>query len=110
MERGDIWNVDLSPTVGHEQTGRRFVFIVSPGDFNRVTRMPVVAPITTVGKASRTAGFAVNLQGAGTRTTGVIQCDQVRALDMRARNGKRIEVAPDFIINEVLGIIATFMQ
>src|SRR3712207_3134329 len=102
MERGEIWHVDLSPTKGHEQTGKHFVFIVSPSEFNKVTRMPIVAPITTVGNASRSAGFAVNLQGTGTQTTGVIQCDQVRALDMRARGAKKIEMAPDFIIDEVL--------
>ena len=80
MERGDVYLVLLDPTVGHEQQGKRPVLVVSPGKFNRLTRMPVVLPITTGGDFARTAGFAVSLMGAGTRTTGVVRCDQPRAL------------------------------
>ena len=61
MERGDIYLVSLDPTAGHEQRGRRPVLIVSPGAFNRLTRTPVVLPITTGGNFARTAGFAVSV-------------------------------------------------
>jgi mRNA-degrading endonuclease toxin of MazEF toxin-antitoxin module len=43
-------------------------------------------PITSGGSSARTAGFAVPLR-AGTKTTGVIRCDQPRAVDLGARNG-----------------------
>ena len=85
MKRGEIWLVGLDPTQGHEQKGRRPVLIVSPEAFNRVTKVPVVLPITSGGSFARTAGFAVTLEGAGTKTTGVIRCDQPRALDLGAR-------------------------
>jgi mRNA interferase ChpB len=75
MERGDIFLVSLDPTEGHEQRGRRPVLIISPGPFNRLTRVPVVLPITTGGNFARSAGFAVPLADAGTRTTGVVRCD-----------------------------------
>lgn len=75
MKRGEIWLVGLDPTHGYEQKGRRPVLIVSPEAFNRVTRVPVVLPITSGGSFARTAGFAVTLEGAGTRTTGVVRCD-----------------------------------
>jgi mRNA interferase ChpB len=88
MERGDIYLVSLDPTVGHEQQGKRPVLVVSPGKFNRLTRMPVVLPITTGGDFARTAGFAVSLIGAGTRTTGVVRCDQ-SAPSMCGRAGPR---------------------
>src|SRR4030042_1755902 len=95
MKRGEIWLVGLDPAEGHEQKGRRPVLIVSPEAFNRVTKVPVVLPITTGGSFARTAGFAVALIDAGTKTTGVIRCDQPRALDLGARNGKRLEKVPD---------------
>ena len=85
MKRGEIWLVGLDPTQGHEQKGRRPVLIVSPEAFNRVTKVPVVLPITSGGNFARTAGFAVMLEGAGTKTTGIIRCDQPRALDLAAR-------------------------
>ena len=57
MKRGEIWLVGLDPTQGHEQKGRRPVLIVSPEAFNRVTKVPVVLPITGGGNFARTAGF-----------------------------------------------------
>jgi mRNA-degrading endonuclease toxin of MazEF toxin-antitoxin module len=110
MERGDIYLVGLDPTTGHEQQGRRPVLIVSPGAFNRVTRVPVVVPITSGGAFARTAGFAVPLLGAGTQTTGVVRCDQPRALDLAARGGKRLERVPDPIMDEVLAKLAPIFE
>jgi mRNA-degrading endonuclease toxin of MazEF toxin-antitoxin module len=109
MKRGEIWLVSLDPTSGHEQRGRRPVLIVSPEAFNRITRVPVVLPITTGGNFARTAGFAVSLAGSGTETTGVIRCDQPRALDLAARGGRKLENVPDAIIDEVLArLVAIF--
>ncbi len=103
MERGDIYLVSLDPAAGHEQQGKRPVLVISPGRFNRLTGVPVVLPVTTGGGFARTAGFAVSLMGAGTQTTGVVRCDQPRALDLRARSGKKLETVPGHIIDEVLG-------
>lgn len=110
MERGDIYLVSLDPAAGHEQQGRRPVLVISPEAFNRVTRVPVVLPITTGGGFARTAGFAVPLTGAGTQTTGVVRCDQPRALDLQSRGGRKIERAPQFIIDEVLARLAPIVQ
>jgi len=110
MKRGEIWLVNLDPTEGHEQRGRRPVLIVSPEAFNRVTRVPVVLPITSGGSFARTAGFAVSLTGAGTKTTGVVRCDQPRALDLAARSGKRLESIPEAIVEEVLAKLTTIFE
>ena len=106
MERGDIYLVSLDPTQGHEQQGRRPVLVVSPGAFNRLTKVPIVLPITTGGNFARVRGFAVSLTGAGTRTTGVVRCDQPRALDLDARGGRMLESVPGTIIDEVLARLA----
>jgi mRNA-degrading endonuclease toxin of MazEF toxin-antitoxin module len=110
MQRGEIWLVALDPAAGHEQKGRRPVLIVSPEAFNRVTRVPVVLPITSGGSFARTAGFAVQLTGAGTKTMGVVRCDQPRALDLRARNGRKLEEVPEAIMNEVLARLAPIFE
>jgi mRNA interferase ChpB len=108
MERGDIYLVSLDPTSGHEQQGRRPVLIVSPGAFNRLTRTPIVLPITTGGNFARTAGFAVSL--SGTSTTGVIRCDQPRALDLASRQARKLESVPQAVIDEVLAKLTTILQ
>jgi mRNA-degrading endonuclease toxin of MazEF toxin-antitoxin module len=110
MKRGEIWLVRLDPTEGHEQKGQRPVLIVSPEAFNRVTKVPIVLPITSGGSFARMAGFAVSLVGAGSKTIGIIRCDQPRALDLAARGGKRLESVPDAIVDEVLARIATIFE
>jgi mRNA-degrading endonuclease toxin of MazEF toxin-antitoxin module len=110
MERGDIYLVSLDPSAGHEQQGRRPMLLISPGKFNRLTGVPIVLPITTVGSFARTAGFAVSLMGAGTQTTGVVRCDQPRAINLRARRARKLEAVPDHIIDEVLSKIVPLFE
>ena len=102
MERGDIYHVDLNPIQGREQAGARFVLIVSPKAFN-LLGTPLVCPITQGGNFARHAGFAVSLNGAVTRTGGVVLCNQVRVLDLQARQARFVEKVPDFIVDDVLG-------
>ena len=110
MKRGEIWLVGLDPTQGHEQKGRRPVLVISPEAFNRITKLPVVLPITTGGDFARTAGFAVPLTGAGTKTTGVVRCDQPRALDLTARGGRKLESIPDAVMEEVLARLSPVFE
>ena len=110
MKRGEIWLVGLDPAEGHEQKGRRPVLIISPEAFNRVTKVPVVVPITSGGNFARMAGFAVPLAGAGTKTIGVVRCDQPRALDLGARGGKKLETAPEAVMDEVLARLAAILE
>jgi mRNA-degrading endonuclease toxin of MazEF toxin-antitoxin module len=110
MKRGDIWLVGLDPVLGHEQQGTRPVLIVSPEPFNRLTKVPVVVPITSGGNFARMAGFAVPLAGSGSKTTGVVRCDQPRALDLGSRRGKKLESVSPAIINEVLAKLAPLFE
>jgi mRNA-degrading endonuclease toxin of MazEF toxin-antitoxin module len=110
MKRGEIWLVSLDPKSGHEHKGRRPVLIVSPEAFNRITKVPVVLPITSGGNFARTAGFAVPLAGAATRTTGAIRCDQPRALDLAARGGRKLESIPDVFMDEVLAKLSPIFE
>ncbi len=110
MERGDIYLVALDPTSGHEQQGTRPVLIVSPSAFNRLTKTPVVLPITRGGNFARTAGFAVSLTGAGTNTTGVVRCDQPRAMDLGSRKARKLESVPPAIMDDVLAKLAAILE
>lgn len=102
MKRGDIYMVNLDPTHGHEQRGLRPAVIVSPDNFNRITNVPVILPITTGGDFARISGYSVSLSGAGTQTTGVVRCDQPRAVDIRSRSGRFVESLSPAIMQEVL--------
>jgi len=110
MDRGDIYLVDLDPTEGREQKGRRCVMIVSASRFNRHTGAPLCVPITGGGGFARATGFTVPLTGSGLSTDGVVRCDQARTLDLRARGARRLESAPDYIVNEVIARLSTLLE
>ncbi|WP_271255087.1 type II toxin-antitoxin system PemK/MazF family toxin [Pseudanabaena sp. Chao 1811] len=110
MKRGDIYLVSLDPTEGHEQQGSRPVLIVSPEKFNALTKVPIVVPITSGGSFARTAGFAVSLDDARTRTKGVFRCDQPRPIDLSARKARKLESVPDAIVDDVLARIVTLFS
>lgn len=107
MNRGDIYLVNLDPTSGHEQQGTRPVLVVSPDAFNQLTGTPIVVPITNGGNFARMAGFAVSLDKAGTKTQGIVRCDQPRALDIGSRNGRKLESVSTQIVSEVLARLNT---
>lgn len=101
-KRGEVYHLDLNPVRGKEQAGRRFVYLLSPADEN----LAIVLPISTGITLARSQGFAVTLMGAGTKTTGVIICNQPRTVALRERGAKRIERVPEIITQEVLLRIA----
>lgn len=109
MRRGEIYIVDLDPTTGGEQYDRRPVFVVSSDAFNR-SNPPIVCPVTGGGLAARYAGFAVSLQGTGLSTTGVVLCNQVRTLDLKARKAKRMEMAPPNVVQDVLAVLQDIFE
>jgi mRNA interferase ChpB len=109
MERGDIYHVDLNPIEGREQAGSRYVLIVTPRDFNKLST-PVVCPITQGGKFARDRGFAVSLTGAGLHIQGVVHCNQLHALDLRSCHARFVEKAPQEIIDEVLARISPLFE
>ena len=108
MKRGDINLVDLEPTAGREQRGHRPVLVVSSEAFNRLTQCPVILPITNGGGFARRVGFAVPISGS--KTTGVVRCDQPRALDLAARNGRKVDTLPPAVMDEVLATAAMLFQ
>ena len=109
MDRGDIYHVDLNPTKGREQAGPRYVLIVSPREFNRLGT-PLVCPITQGGNLARDKGFAVSLSGVGTRTQGVVLCNQPRVLDLQTRSANFVEKAPQAIVDEVIARLLTLLE
>ncbi len=76
MKRGDIWIVNLDPTVGSEIKKSRPCVVVSPPELHDHLRTVLVAPMTSKGFK---APFRVSVTHAGKQ--GLILLDQVRAVD-----------------------------
>jgi mRNA interferase ChpB len=107
MDRGDIYHVRLDQAEAKEARGR-YVFIVSPRQFNRLAA-PLVCPIKQGGSIARHRGFAVSLSGA-TRTPGVVLCNQPCVLDVTARHGSFAEKAPLAVVDEVIAKVSTLLE
>ena len=84
VARGDIWLVNLDPSIGSEIKKSRPCVVVSPPEMHDHLRTVIVAPMTT---KSRAAPFRVPVTHAGKK--GLILLDQMRAVD-KARLAKRL--------------------
>ena len=76
MIRGEIWLVNLDPTVGSEIRKTRPCVVVSPAEMHDHLRTLIVAPMST---KSRRAPFRIGVTHGGKK--GMILLDQVRAVD-----------------------------
>jgi len=107
--RGEIWSVNLNPTAGKEQQGERPVLVVSGKEFNRAGLIQV-CPITQGGNQARFAGFAVPLMNTGTKTQGVVMCNQPRTIDYAAHKAMFVEDAPDYVTDDVLARLQAILE
>lgn len=78
--RGEIWQVDLAPTRGHEQSGLRPALVISVDEFNYgPAGLVVVLPVTR-----RDRGIALHVRieppEGGVEQASVILCDQIRCV------------------------------
>ncbi|MBC7075936.1 MAG: type II toxin-antitoxin system PemK/MazF family toxin [Syntrophomonadaceae bacterium] len=105
-EQGDIVFLEFDPQTGHEQKGRRPAFVVSNNTFNQFTKMAIVCPITNTDR-----GFPLHVPlDKRTKTTGVVMCEQVKSLDISARNAIFLEKVPADILEEVIDIFVSFVE
>lgn len=105
-EQGDIIILEFDPQAGHEQKGKRPALVVSNKVFNNFTNMAMVCPITNTKR-----GFPLHVAlDNRTVTTGVVLCEQVKSLDISARNASFKEKVPSYIIEEVVDIVFGFIE
>lgn len=76
MVRGDIYLVNLDPTLGSEIQRTRPCVIISPPEIHDYLRTALIAPMTT---GSRPAPFRIPVDFQG--KSGLILPEQMRAVD-----------------------------
>lgn len=84
MKRGEVYWVNLDPTMGSEVKKRRPAVILSPDEMNRSLPVVIVAPITSSRKLWPTR-VDITLSGK----PGQIMLEQIRTVD-KSRLMKRI--------------------
>lgn len=102
FKQGDIFKVELNPTQGHEQRGWRPVLIVSNNDFNNLTDLVKVVPIT-----SQEKDFPLHLKlPKGLETYGQVLTQQERTIDLNYRSHEYVEHCPQDFLDSVLEFIS----
>ena len=76
VTRGDIWLVNLDPTIGSEVKKSRPCVVVSPPEMHHHLRTVLIAPMTT---GSRPAPCRIPVTHGGKK--GLILLDQLRVVD-----------------------------
>ena len=110
INRGDVVRVCLNPTEGRETQGNyRPCLVLTEAKFNRLG-LAAVAPITQGGDFARFQGFCVSLTGSGMDTQGVVLVNAIRTLDLAARKAKKIETAPDYIVDDALARVSALFE
>ena len=101
VKRGEIWLVNLDPTVDSEIKKSRPCVVVSPAEMHDHLRKVIVAPMTT---KSRPAPFRVPLTHGGQK--GLILLDQLRAVD-KVRLAKKLGAVS---AKTLLGTLGTLQE
>ena len=99
MNRGEIWLVNLDPTIGSEIKKTRPCVVVSPLELNDYLRTVIVAPMTSKGFA---APFRVAVTHGGTK--GLILLDQVQTID-KVRLTKKLGAVSTKTLSSVLSTL-----
>ena len=106
LPRGRIAWVEFDPAAGHEQQGRRPAVIISPPEYNQLSSLCVVCPIT-----SSPAPWPWKVRLTDTvEIEGWVIIDQLRAADTNARHfkdsgfalGPADQMAVDGLLKELL--------
>ncbi len=100
VKRGEIWFVNLDPTVGSEIQKTRPCVIISPPEMHDYLRTAIIAPMTT---GSHPAPFRIRARHGG--KDGLILLDQIRAID-KSRLVKRAGALSPSSMNATLDALA----
>jgi mRNA interferase MazF len=92
--RGEVWEVDLGTTRGHEQAGRRPGLVVSTDPFNHgPAGLVVVLPMTT-----RAKGIPLHVEvdppEGGVREKSFVKPEDIRSVSRERLRARRGRVSP----------------
>jgi mRNA interferase MazF len=100
VKRGEIWLVNLDPTVGSEIQKTRPCVVISPPEMHDYLRTAMIAPMTT---GSHPAPFRIPVRHGG--KSGLVLLDQIRAID-KTRLVKRTGTVGPNTLKAILAALA----
>lgn len=102
--RADIIWIDFDPQRGKEMMKRRPALVISLREYNALSGLCIVCPIT-----SRTKNYAQEVKITLLDKPCVVLSDQVKSFDWRVRKASFIATAPDALVDEVVEYVAALI-
>ena len=95
-DRGDLVRITVEPRQGTRE--RRLALVVSPALYNSRSGLAIMCAVSR-----RRKGYPFEVPLPGTLAeTGVVQADQLRSTDWRARHAELVCRVPPAVVSEVL--------
>jgi mRNA interferase MazF len=106
IKRGELYWVDLDPTRGSEQAGRRPVLVIQNDIGNHFAPTTIIAPLTTKSFSKEyPTNVNVSKGEGGLKVDSTVLLSQIRTLD-KTRLAKKIGDLPEFFLEKVDQAIA----
>jgi mRNA interferase MazF len=108
--RGEVWDADLDPAVGHEQGKRRPVLVVSDDQFNAARNELCIVVALTRTDREHHLHVRVRPPEGGLSAPSVIQCEQIQVASYQRLIRRRGQVraatlaAVEVRLRRVLGL------
>jgi mRNA interferase MazF len=96
MKRGDIYWVDLNPTIGSEIKKKRPCVLIGATPINKARRIVVVIPLSSAGEPKPRPPLTIGVKCLGKKAVAV--CDQIRAVDKSRLQDKIGELGKDELL------------
>ncbi len=113
--RADVWSINLDPTLGREQSGRRAALVVSVDKFNHgPADLIVVLPITSKNK-KQPIHVSIKPPDGGLSTLSFVKCEDIRSVSKQPQavlwdrlgadrdRGREAYPNPSKLMNQILG-------
>lgn len=102
--RGDVVIATLDPAAGHEQRKRRYLLVIGNENFNRICNLTWTCPIT-----STDDGYPLHMPihpiTTGEEVTGHVEVEQLKALDLKARDARIVGYLPGDEMDRVIELV-----
>lgn len=111
-KRGEIWQVDLDPTIGSEMKKQRPALIISSDALNTTLPLSLIAPITNWKEDFEDKIWFIKIEPDkfnGLLKTSAITALQIRSLDQQ-RFIKRLGKASPAVIENAIAAVAAVIE
>ena len=106
VNQGDVLKINFNPQKGHEQAGYRPAIVVNNKLLSKKTTLAFLCPVT---HTNRKNPFHYKIDGYDF-IDGYVMCDQIKTMDLRARDFKIVGRLDDGDVRSIIERIEMLLE